>query len=100
MRLWGRRHSHYSRCLRLVGDLRQGSCDPQMVRDRVAAASSSRRSMLHIMLDLALKAFQGFDSALRGWMQTRMLAGCAAGQRPRAPSRGGPLHVTHCCQAC
>ena len=52
------------------------------------ASSSKRRSMQVIMAELALKAFQAFDSALRSMLQTRLLACCAAGLKGSDPAKG------------
>ncbi len=69
-------------------DLRQACCDTQMVRDDAEASSSNRRSMDHIMTDLALKAYNSFDAALRNLLQTRMLACCLGGLKGKSTEKG------------
>ena len=85
------RVQNYNRSKRLMGDLRQACCDPQMVRDQAEVSSSKRRSMQQIMSDLALKAFNSFDNTMRGLLQARMLAACCAGFKDKGQGDDAPL---------
>lgn len=78
----------YIRCKKLLMDLRQACCDTQIVRDETEASSSNRRSMDHIMTELALKAYNSFDAGLRGFLQSRMLVCCLGGLKGKNAGKG------------
>lgn len=47
--------------------------------------------MDHIMTDLALKAYNNFDAALRSLFQTRMLACCLGGMKGKSADKSKSL---------
>ena len=63
-----------NRCKKLLTDLRQACCDPQMVRTKEDASTSHRRSMQSIMMDLVMKAFQAYDAGLRSTLSCQLIA--------------------------
>ena len=63
-----------NRCKKLLTDLRQACCDPQMVRTKEDASTSHRRSMQSIMMDLVMKAFQAYDAGLRSMLSCKLVA--------------------------
>lgn len=87
-----------NRCKKLLTDLRQACCDPQMVRAKEEASTTHRRSMQTIMMDLVMKAFQAYDAGLRGALQAKMIALSFSSDAGALLSFARSVRPAHCVQ--